>query len=392
MPEVYRDSALVVKKETVSVLLLIIKKKWVMGNFRCSVIPSIGALIMIDWRSTGSRDTIDICRWNCYSEEMGGFVVSESTEAGAKFTGMFYTMGKIMYGGEALETPSIFNNVIGVVQDTANVLDRNYIGKLEATVSFDEHYDGFHWTLISVDEYLKKGVSEIPDQKRPFKGVVSAINRGRSRAVNYITSRYFPHDVRFYTWKNVDPKLPYSLLGREVNFAAYKDPRSQKWSCVVGTIEPNETNNFSISREGDLFEIELAVEYIGCTDEHGCILVWSDQLEFVVDNKRLFEDREYGIYRVHAAPHYLQLQFARWSVKYVGELIKPLRGHMSRFEEVCTSASSCNHDEKFTPKKDVEKTLRTCLHRCMESVKVRAAIKQADPEFFNSLVATLMRV
>ncbi|VDO12400.1 unnamed protein product, partial [Haemonchus placei] len=100
----------------------------------------------------------------------------------------------------------------------------------------------------------------------------------------------------------------------------------------------------------------------------------------------------YGIYRVHAARHYLQLQFARWSVKYVGELIKPVPGHMSRFEEVCTSASLCNHDEKFTSKKDVEKTLRTCLHRCMESVKVRAAIKQADPEFFNSLVATLMGV
>ncbi|VDO30570.1 unnamed protein product [Haemonchus placei] len=285
MPEVYRDSALVVKKETVSVLLLIIKKKWVMGSFRCSVIPSIGELIMIDWRSTESRDTIDICRWNCYSEEMGGFVVSESTEAGAKcaiayswirlaafvqrmrpdangatstasaaipftmaafivrrracrragvpaeavleggvrqtFTGMFYTMGRIIYGVVALENPSIFNNVIGVVQDTANVLDRNYIDvsiimksrhnrhqdsltadkilfrQIETTVSFDEDYDGCHWTLISVDEYLKKGVSEI----------------------------------------------------------------------------------------------ELAVEYIGCTDEHGCILVWSDQLEFVVDNERLFEDR-----------------------------------------------------------------------------------------------------
>ncbi|XGW06604.1 hypothetical protein V3C99_016712 [Haemonchus contortus] len=316
MSRVFRDNALVVKKETLSVLLLIIKKKWVLGNFRCSIIPSVGEVIMIDWRSTESRDTIDIRSWKTYSEVMGGFVVSESTEAGAKFTGMFYTMGRIMYGGVALENPSIFNNLIGAVQDTANVLIRNYIGKIKATVSFDEDYDGCHWTLVSVDEYLKKGVSEIPDQTRPFKGVVVAINRGQSRAVNHITSRYFPHDVRFFTWRNVDPKLLHSLLGREVSFAASKDPRSKTGTCVTGIVEPTKTNNFSISREDDFFK-----------------------LEFVVDTDSLFKDREYGIYRVRVARHHLQLQFAKWNVKDVRELIKPIGGHIRRFECISTALS-----------------------------------------------------
>nr|CDJ91365.1 hypothetical protein HCOI_01624400 [Haemonchus contortus] len=476
MSKVFRDSALVVKRKTLSVLLLIIKKKWVLGKLRCTDIPSVGEVIMIDWRSTGGCDTIDICSWNNYEEAMGGFVVSEPTEAGTKFTGMFYTMGRIIYGGVALENPAVFNNIIGVVQDTANVLNKNYIGKLRATVSFDEDCDGCHWALISVDEYLKKGDSEIPDQKRPFKGVVGAINQGPSRAVNYITTRYFPHDVRFFTWRNVDPKLLYNLLGREVSFAASKDPRSKNGTCVTGIVEPTKTNNFNISREGDFFKVELAVEYIGCTDEHGCILVWSDLVEFVVDNKRLFKDREYGIYHIYAARHYHKLQFAKWNVKYVGRLIKPIGGHISRFKcistalsrqstrqsegnynrirnrsveygadekpdklprsrskhesgvrnviedkgcskthaaasEECseevkhspkenakakdsrTSASSlCSRDGKSTPKEDVEETLRTCFHRCLESVKVRAAIKQADPKFFNSLVATLMSV
>ncbi|VDO30517.1 unnamed protein product [Haemonchus placei] len=413
MPKVFRDSALVVKKETLTVLLLIIKKKWVLGNFRCSFIPSVGEVIMIDWRSTESRDTIDIRSWKIYSEVMGGFVVSETTEAGAKetrwkgskvreigegvklfyngedikrngvaiavadslkdsvsavnrnsgrimaiiqgqfwrlihltpahLTGMFYTMGRITYGGVALENPAVFNNVIGVVQDTANVLNRNYIGKIKATVSFDEDYDGCHWTLISVDEYLKKGVSESFDwtdgpELRYLMGFWKFLRKLAAKAA--LHSGYSDDDYSSLQGKTVtavavpthDPKLPYSLLGRKVNFAAYKDPRNQKWSCVVGTIKPTETNNFSISREGDFFKIELAVEYIGCTDEHGSILVWSDQLEFVVDTNRLFKDREYGIYRVHVARHNLQLQFAKWNVKYVGELIKPVGGHISRSE------------------------------------------------------------
>ncbi|KAK6016132.1 hypothetical protein OSTOST_18389 [Ostertagia ostertagi] len=56
------------------------------------------------------------------------------------------------------------------------------------------------------------------------------------------------------------------------------------------------------------------------------------------------------------------------------------------------ASPSCYREEKPTPKEDLENTLRIYLHRCLESVKVRASIKQADSAFFDALVATLMRV
>ncbi|KAK5977048.1 hypothetical protein GCK32_016697 [Trichostrongylus colubriformis] len=54
-------------------------------------------------------------------------------------------------------------------------------------------------------------------------------------------------------------------------------------------------------------------------------------------------------------------------------------------------ASPKLYKEEKMKSKDAEETMGICLHRCLESIKVRDAIKQADPQFFNSLVAALMR-
>ncbi|KAK5969438.1 hypothetical protein GCK32_020995, partial [Trichostrongylus colubriformis] len=78
MSTIHQDNALVVKKKSTSTLLLIIKKRWVLGNFFSVDLPDVGALVTVYWRDAKARDTIDISDWNMYTEPMGGFQVSES--------------------------------------------------------------------------------------------------------------------------------------------------------------------------------------------------------------------------------------------------------------------------------------------------------------------------
>ncbi|KAK6017061.1 hypothetical protein OSTOST_17451 [Ostertagia ostertagi] len=131
-----RDNALVVKKKSTSTFLLIIKKRWVVGNFFSADVPAVGAVVAVDWKCCPSeRDTIDIFSWQFHKEPMGGFSVNDS-DGVTKFTGMFYTTGCVIHCGIPLENPAVFNNLIGVVEDKAKVLQKGYIGKLKATVTF----------------------------------------------------------------------------------------------------------------------------------------------------------------------------------------------------------------------------------------------------------------
>ncbi|KAK5977889.1 hypothetical protein GCK32_011428, partial [Trichostrongylus colubriformis] len=454
MTIVHRDNALVVKKKSASTFLLFIQKKRMLGTFFSVDVPDIGAVITVVWRNAEARDTIDISGWNIHADPMGGFIVYESDHI-VKFTGMFYTTGCVIKSDVPLVNPAIFNNLIGLVDDKMKLLKEDYIGKLKATVTFSDDSDGFRWTLCSVDEYFKKRNDEIPDRKLPYKGVVGAIRQGKPNVVHYITSRYFPQDVRFYTNTNVSPELVDDLLGREVYFAATKDSKGERKSHVVGKVCPITKSDLHATKYGGFFKVDVVVEYIGCSDEHGNTIVWSDQLEFLVDSHRLFEGLAHGLYHIQAIRHYKELEFARWKVKKVGERFKTLDGedvcvaHSTRTsqpssrqpknqkkritnrirdhstvngsnersdatsqtrENFCDSGiadllertgisssrvplpPSCHQRDRLNPKGDLEKTLRTCLHRCLESDKVRASIKQADPVFFHSLVDALMRV
>ncbi|XGW06616.1 hypothetical protein V3C99_016721 [Haemonchus contortus] len=460
MAATFQNNALVVRKKSQSTLLLIIKKKWVLGNFFSVDLPAVGEVITVNWRNARARDTIEISGWNSCNEPMGGFVVSESAEEKIKFTGMFYTTGCIILNGTPLENPAVFNNLIGVVNDKDKVLKEDYIGKLRATVTLDEKNGGYQWMLCEINEYFKKASNKVPDQNLPYKGVVGAVKQGANKLTNYITSRFFPRDVPFYTGTNVSPELIDGLLGREVSFVASKSTGPDGYSRAIGSIQPISANRLPITIYGSFFKIDVDVEYIGCTDEHGNTIVWSDQLEFMVDIHALFKNRAFGLYHIEAIRHHKKFEFSRWKVTKVCRCIEALDGsdaarssrsspcssrHISKrwedknnrirnhsvgngwlmiisivkpgsakrtntppkirsnhgsgvadvseAEERSAHASpTCYRKEEPTPEKDMEANLRTCLHRCLESIKVRAAIKQADPQFFDSLVAALMSV
>ncbi|KAK5973963.1 hypothetical protein GCK32_008120 [Trichostrongylus colubriformis] len=424
-----RDSALVVKKKSTSTLLLVIKKKCLLGKFSSDDLPAVGAVIIVDWRSGSARDTIEVSHWSSHDETRGGFAIKGSTHM-VKFTGMFYTTGCVVHSGEPLTNPAIFNDLIGVAEDKTKILQEHYIGKLKATVKLDEGPDGYRWTLCGVVEYFKKWNSMIPDQQLSYKGVVGAIKQGPSKASHYITSRYFPRDVIFLSGKNVKPR--------------------EGWSHVVGPVCLSIKSDLHTSRSSDPFRADVDVEYIGCTDEHGNVIVWSEQLEFVIDPHGHFQGLAYGLYNIRAVRHYRDLEFPKWKVVQVGRRFKTFHGDaicIARYLGVSSSPTKRheskrnNHrnynrstgngaDEKFDMSlmacgklngsveadvvgygdragrafassklykeekmstKDAEEAMCICLHRCLESIKVRDAIKQADPDFFDSLVAALMR-
>ncbi|VDO66107.1 unnamed protein product [Heligmosomoides polygyrus] len=198
-----RSIALVVKRNggDRSRLLVIVDKKWTVGIFQSLALPAVGSVIIIEWRQHCEANTICVEKWEKYIgyEAMGGFDVNNTEN---EFTGMFYTTGCVRYNGVPLENPAIFNNYIGIVNDRSKILDEFYVGKLRATVTFVKEGDDYCWMLLKVVDYLKKEANKDSNDPRKYKGIVGAVNQGPREDGHYITSRFFPHDVRWFSRPN----------------------------------------------------------------------------------------------------------------------------------------------------------------------------------------------
>ncbi|KAK6757671.1 hypothetical protein RB195_015468 [Necator americanus] len=442
------DKAFVVKNASAASFVLVVNKTCLIGNFAPSLrAPQIGAVIVIEWSFSSNEciNRIDIINWNPYNgyNTMALRLASETTDPYPKFIGSFYTCGCIRYKEVPLTNPAIFNDVIGVVDDSRGVLERKYIGKLWATVMYSDFPFGASWILCFVDKYM--GETSDYENKFPYKGIVGAVNEGPRRIANYITSRDFPHDVRFFTGRDVGRNEADSLLGREVLFNVRKgDPGFGQSFYVLGKVETTE-NRSPVIIYDRYFALKLLVEHIGCTDEHGSKIVWSEQWEFIRDEYDLFGNRDYGIYRVEAIRQFKPDEFPRWKVKKILNVVKIYKsgkndilnsqaalqyrrtrnteylkreGERSTFNEKnsdsgiqleelddnLTSRTSSRtsdqiylentySDSKYRSSTDeeTENELRMYMHKCLMSLKVRAAMKEANPELFEKLVKALMR-
>ncbi|KHJ76953.1 hypothetical protein OESDEN_23427 [Oesophagostomum dentatum] len=70
------------------------------------------------------------------------------------------------------------------------------------------------------------------------------------------------------------------------------------------------------------FKLKLEVEYIGCTDENGLTIVWSDKWEFIAASYSVFKNLEFGIYRVEIVRQYVPNQFPRWKLKKIFDIVE----------------------------------------------------------------------
>lgn len=304
--------ALVVKKTSSrdACFLLIVNKKWTVGDFSSVVLPRVGSVITMESRQCPAGNTVLVSAWEIYTgyEPMGPFVGND-TGSVAEFTGMFYTTGCVRYCEVPLENPAIFNNYIGIVIDKAKLLDENYIGKLKATVTFTKVDNAYCWILCRVDEYFKKHVNEDTNDRGQRRGIVGAVNRGARQISHYITSRNFPYDVRWFSGPSVNAVDVTALLGREVMFSARRSFATNTNAYYVeGDVTPTESDLRTVVRE-PYFSIDIIVEFVGCTDEQQRTVVWSDRWEVVLDKYNLFKDVDYGLYRIEAIRHFALTTF-----------------------------------------------------------------------------------
>ncbi|VDO66105.1 unnamed protein product [Heligmosomoides polygyrus] len=386
MAKIRRSVALVVEKFAASDvrLLLIVDKKWHIGIFSQCVLPGVGSVIDIEWRYSPATNEITVLSWKKYTgyEPMDRFTVN-NTGSATEFTGFFYTTGCVRYNGFPLENPAIFNNYIGIVFDKSKVLNENYIGK--------------------------------------YRGIVGAVNQHNT---HYITSRYFPYDVRWLSGSNASAIEAASLLGREVVFSARK---KDAFLCYVeGDVTPFQGNLRTIFT-GSFFAIDIIVEFIGCKDERQRYIVWSDRWEFILDKHDIFVGCDYGLYRIEAIRHFEANDFPRWKATKIHQLVKKIEksktrsasssdnlpteklDHLQVFssspvaQNVCQPRNLKKTDNLWNPEvtpmrqhsyseDNLEKTLRVYMHRCLESSEVRAALKEADSTYFKCLVDVLMGV
>ncbi|CAJ0588352.1 unnamed protein product [Cylicocyclus nassatus] len=290
-------NAVVIKKmATPNSFLLIVNKSFVLGRFEhMPFVPAIGAVIVIDYRVCSDvRNIIIVVRWKAYTGDlpMSFRLLSRSKEE-AKFWASFYTCGCVRYKTIPYSNPAVFNDIIGVVEDENGVLEKKYIGKLHATVKLSIVSTGHKWELCCVNDYLQQSTDL---QENCSRGIVGAVNQ--KSKLSYITSREFPHDVRFNSG-NVDADCVKDLLGREVTFVARQ--RNSHIYHVTGSVKPLTRSIIPIIHN-EFFSLVVKVEHIGCKDEHGVGIVWSEKLEFIRDPYKLIEGcgKSTSIYeRVH---------------------------------------------------------------------------------------------
>ncbi|WKY08996.1 hypothetical protein Q1695_001841 [Nippostrongylus brasiliensis] len=331
--------------------LLIIDKKDVLGLFTTSSLPRVGALITIEWtRSPSKEATVVVSKWESYDKYDPFWKLNAKNSGGVtKFTGCFYTTGCVCHRGVPLENPAIFNDYIGIVRDERRVLQRNYIGKVTATVIFVEDASGSYWNLDSVDEgclLINAGNS------KKYRGILHAVGRGQTQTSHFITSRSFPSDILLRTRRDENIHDVETLYGREVAFEVGVDKCSGV-SYVIGrpvraesSLQTIFTEKF-ISTTADLdddvqslsvnyrstaaenhstklprkyFSIRTSVEFRGARND-GSLLVWSSELEIIVDTFNLFNDRDHGVYLIDAVRYFEKEKFPRWKVFRIHDLV-----------------------------------------------------------------------
>ncbi|CAJ0588708.1 unnamed protein product [Cylicocyclus nassatus] len=430
-----RKKAFVIKRITTSLhtFLLIVDKNFVLGVFAAKdPTPTIGAMIVINYKpNSKDKSMINISTWVPYDGyvTMTLYLTSKAFEEDLNiFCGSFYTCGCVRYKGIPLAHPAVFNDIIGVVRDDGGILVKNYIGKLRATVKLCKTSSHFEWKLCGVDKYLQPVDDNLHQRSC---GIVGAVQQ---RGMNYITSRDFPHDVRFKN-ANFDGDVG-TLLGTDVCFLTrettpYTYYVTGKIESSKGTMVPTKHNGY--------FSLTLEVEYIGCTDDHGTRIVWSDKKEFIKDQFDLFRDREYGIYIIECIRHFKSEDFPRWKVRRILNSVRCIgkdseqgnaehpnatqecpQNHIKKLlnnfldegredsgieiekspESSRKSSDSlakssdgdkCRNleDTSEDSETEVKKELRQYMRECMKSERIRAEIRKADQALYHELLHEL---
>ncbi|WKY08994.1 hypothetical protein Q1695_001840 [Nippostrongylus brasiliensis] len=302
--------------------LLTVNKRNVFGLFTTSPLPRVGTLIALEFTDCPLEGaTIVVSKWSYYPCDPFWQLNVKEVGGVAKFTGSFHTTGCVRYQGVPLNNPAIFNDYIGVVRDEKRVLQQNYIGKLTATVIFVENADEFYWNLVHVDQYCSQIKPVVMER---YRGIVHAVGRGPTQTSHFITSRYFPSDVLLRTRRDENIDHIKVLYGREVTFeVGIENLNGTRSFYVIGRPTRAESGLQTIFTD-KFISIRTSARFRGARDDYDNLIVWSLELEVIVDSFNLFKDRDHGVYLIDAIRYFERDHFPRWRVHKVHDLVEKL--------------------------------------------------------------------
>lgn len=87
----------------------------------------------------------------------------------------------------------------------------------------------------------------------------------------------------------------------------------------------NDVTQLVVNVHGGFVEVETIAEYSGYTDHNGHPLLWSHDVEFVVDNSGIFHDQNKGIYTIKVVRFHRANVFAKWRLARRNPIIKAMQ-------------------------------------------------------------------
>ncbi|CAB3406185.1 unnamed protein product [Caenorhabditis bovis] len=286
------------------------------------------------------------------------------------------TNGCFTYENIEYSTPAVYNNILGIINDRSSnpMLPKREIGRLTCLVSAEEHNGTWQFYIDSVKSFemvLSSTMSAQVESDEHF-GLVTREETDEKRDLRLVSSRDFPRDVRIFKSglhcceAAVAGSRSYSLSGRfrhdhdacvdtGVGYVrllgksvAMKVVRCRGMGIGFGPSEEPSTSAATSSDEGvgyhvdgrhvrvdvtqlevhvhgGFVEVETICEYSGYTDHNDYPLLWSHDVEFVVDFSKIFKEKPFGLYIVNAVRFHRQNVFAKWRLARRAPIVKSLQ-------------------------------------------------------------------
>ncbi|CAD6197158.1 unnamed protein product [Caenorhabditis auriculariae] len=274
------------------------------------------------------------------------------------------TTGCFTHAGIDFTLPCAFSDSLGILVDsnTHPNIPKSQIGRLTCVVKPILIGDSWQFGIQKIISFEQVPHSQISNlQEDEHYGLVTRVEGDAIRDLRLISSRDFPRDVRlfrngYHSCESTHPvrrnrsssmnsqsspgtsseKLVSSeshaleLLGLSVIFrvkkcrgvglgfgpiAAAAESEQSAGGIgfhVDGSFLRRAERQLTVHVQRGFVEVETICEYSGFTDHSGLPLLWSHDLEFIVDFSRVFGNKAHGLYVVNAVRFHRSHVFAKW--------------------------------------------------------------------------------
>uniref|UniRef100_A0A1I7UXI7 DUF667 domain-containing protein n=1 Tax=Caenorhabditis tropicalis TaxID=1561998 RepID=A0A1I7UXI7_9PELO len=283
-----------------------------------------------------------------FNEKLKKYVIACSALTGGCFT----------YLEKEYATPAVFNDVLGIVVDSEDEphLPKRQIGRLVCTVNAIKCSSDGSWKfrIESVKKFEKvlSIAMEANVMENEHFGLVTREECEAKRDLRLVSSRDFPRDVRIFRsgshcCESIESghRRPYhhhsqcintcvgaiNLIGKCMAFKMKRchgmngvstspsDPSSSSSSppesrhVDFGSMREN-VAQLEVNVQSGFVEVVTIAEYSGYTDHDGQPLLWSHDVEFVVDISNMFHELNlsFGLYKIKVVRFHRNNVFAKW--------------------------------------------------------------------------------